>query len=298
MKLLNRCAHEIIHHHVEPIMKAPLNNPAKPSYFCASALDLCYGDNVSHTDDGAIMRKSYGVLSSRAQASIGLDPFNNKIRHMFGTLNDLRNVMTEHVKRHYNDQGIEVNCNFNAASIKIYFNGMKVREHTDVKFNKTHDNISEQNSLLPDTPIVIMSVGDPKVLEFKEYEHTIDNNRKMGTRTVAFVQEHGTVIILDHRDEKLNKERKFWTHSSRLVDGKNGCAMTIILRVIGKEKKVHHNTGLCWDPKYYGSGKKEKQFKKAKAAISDGLGKEQYEKKVKEIDEKMRDMLRRHGVFC
>ena len=72
-------------------------------------------------------------------------------------------------------------------------------------------------------------------------------------------QKHLAVILLDPRDEILNRFQ-FWMHRSRLEDPNNGVCMSFMFRVACKRAIVCPTSGLLRNPLIGGTGKKKEQF--------------------------------------
>ena len=161
-------------------------------------------------------------------------------------------------------------CCFNQVSVKLYYNGKKCHQHTDLNFNRAHTAPTKNNSQLPGSPVAIVTYGDSKFLEF--VRHEVQNSKTSVSKLPAVIrmpQDHLDVILLDPRDEILGRFNTFWTHRSQLVQPSTGVGMAFMFRVTQMTSVVDNGSGLLQAPKIGGTGKKEKQFDNGWKQIED-----------------------------
>ena len=292
--LLKRSTSQIIRKHVSDNMKAPGSNGGKMAFLTKASFNIYFGDNLAEKNEEessgkTLLRTAYGAGSG--VGSIGLDPRKATIFHMFPDLSELRNIVRNKLKAHYkeNENFVNVNCDFNHVSVKLYFNNKETGEHTDIEFDCDH-NPKVNNSQVPGTPVAIAMIGDTKLLNFHEYKMNLKNKTTLPTgETVTFLQESGMLLLLDWRDEFLNKKNCFWTHSSKMTGGKDSVAMTLMFRVVCAEREVYARNGEYVDKTVWGTGKKEAQLDAAWKALENNMDK--YNKKCKEIRTKLNNLL-------
>jgi hypothetical protein len=82
----------------------------------------------------------------------------------------------------------------------------------------------------------------------------------------------------------------FWKHSSHLVDGKNGCSISILFRVSQVSAAVIPEGNLA-NPVMYGTGKKEQQFNRGWLLMRNPTYRKWYEEEVRKIEEKINAMV-------
>jgi hypothetical protein len=303
--LLKSCAKRIIESYIYDNMKAPLWNPAQPALFAPSSFDIYFGEN-KFRDNELICRPAYG--SGSGSSTVGLDPRFARLHAMFPELCDLRELVQKHLERQYKMDNMTMNCKFNQASVKLYYDKKVTRNHCDIAFKAGHKEPTKNNSQVPGTPVVICVVGDTKMLEFTQYKvremeklittkKGVIKKRKAWVtqptgRKVRFVQDNACVILMDGRDEFLSNENTFWKHKSYLVDPQNGVSMSIMFRVVQNTSFVEPVTGLKPNATVGGKGKKEKQFNKGWKEIENDL--ENYQKRHDTVVGKIRRVLKEY----
>jgi hypothetical protein len=118
---------------------------------------------------------------------------------------------------------MDVNCNFNQVSVKIYFNNKRTNIHTNTHFDNNHVAVEsnnhvavESNLQVPQTPVVIATIGKDKLLTFEEFSRDFCGENRVihvkGTRELKFYQKSGSTFLMNHWDEELNKNGMFWKH--------------------------------------------------------------------------------------
>ena len=292
--VLKRVVKHITDNCIHDNMKAPLNNNAQPALFAPSSFDIYFGKNLEETrysHQKMMVRSAYATGSGAS--SIGLDPRRLMIQHMFPDMAELCNLVQCQVRRHYNRQNeFLMQCDFNHVSVKLYFDGKVTREHTDIEFNKDHTHPTKNNSQQPGTPVAIVTFGDPKILTFSKYKVSQFGSVKTKRRPLKFLQENGSLIVLDPRDEFLNHDSTFWKHRAELVDPKNGVSIALMFRVLVGKKSVKAGTGMDPYAVVAGTGKKKAQLDEAWKDLE--LNKEQYEQKKQAVLYKIRSNLRKY----
>jgi hypothetical protein len=102
-------------------------NPVKNNLDAPSSENIYFGRNLKAVDANQVSRPSYGVGSG--SKTIGTHKREQQIHHMFAQLESLSNLMSSKVVREEN-----ILVDFNAASMKVYFNGKGTGLHSDVLY--------------------------------------------------------------------------------------------------------------------------------------------------------------------
>lgn len=250
-------------------LKASYGNKPKSALLSKAAFDLYFGDTAKLlSDDETVDRMTYGSFSG--SASIGLDPKGKMVHPMFQELSDLRRVVRQKTIQHYMDKDGELlfDCDYNAASGKVYNGEQTVGGHTDMQFDNQHQKPLETNSQKPNTPVAICSYGDDKYLHFKKYAGGGSGHKVIPLHTLTFLQKSGMLIILDPRDEYFNQKMQYWKHCSELADNEDGVCITIMFRVLKYSAPVFKSTGCGVDPKIPPKGKKQRKFDAMRKRLS------------------------------
>lgn len=255
--LIKKCAKIICASYIIDNIKAPLNNPGKSALLANVAFDIYFGDDLKDLGDGKILRSAYGTGSG--QSTIGLDPRQKRIHALFPQLSDLRQSIIQRVKNHYLDKNCDLakNCQFNHVSCKLYFHKKITRPHTDIQFDKGHHQPTSNNSQQPMTPVVIVTFGDSKILQFQKY--CAGGEASVPEVTVPFVQNSGCLFLLDPRDEYMDAKMEYWKHCSSLLNLNQDVSMSLMFRVVQATVEVHKD-GKLVDPVVWGTGAKERQL--------------------------------------
>ena len=260
-RLLRLSVKTIVNNYMRDNMKAPMHMPGKPALFTPSSFDIYFGEDIEIKDDGKTSVRTAHATGSGAR-TIALDPRHAFIAEVFPDLKKLMTEMTELCKSHCKDDKT-MNCDFNHVSVKLYYNDKTTGEHTDIEFDKNHKP-HKNNSQVPNTPVVIATFGDTKLLTFRKYRIDKDKNHHSTNRTLVFKQKSGSIIIMDPRDEYPAKgSHYYWKHGANLENGKEGVSVSLMFRVVRSQKEVFRDTGEYVDKTVFGSGVKEQQFDEA-----------------------------------
>jgi len=127
-------------------------------------------------------------------------------------------MMKKLAEEHCNKLNEKFCCAFNHVSVKTHCDGMKTGLHTDIEFDEeTHLpwvflNGKLANAQRPGTPVVIVSFGDTKTLNFTRHKGFGSGTKAQPEFVVPFVQKSGSIILPDCRDEEHNSRKEFWKH--------------------------------------------------------------------------------------
>lgn len=186
------------------ILKQPMNNHPIRQILSKSAPNLYYGSNykVGRSVDGikTVYRMAYATGSG--STSICLEPDKFQVKNFVHEHLSLIGIITSIYTRYCKQKSIHIPTTFkiNAMSIKIYKSKQITRLHRDVLYD-SQGNPLKNNSQVPGTPSIILSIGDDKELLFE-----LDDK----SHQKVFIQENVSVFIQDQRDEMPNDSGRFW----------------------------------------------------------------------------------------
>lgn len=250
----------------------------------SASVDIYVGFTVARSKGKDVWRTAYATGSGAA--SIGLDPRRAMIHNVTPDIEELIKTIKPKVMEHFQQQGLgNMNCNFNHVSVKIYYKKKETNFHCDIQFTDGHVTPSTNNSQVPGTPVVMCNIGSEKRIEFLRFSQLDTENPvkvKGRTKSQTLRQKHGSITILDPRDEFLSRGY-FWKHRAYLVDASNDVAMTMMLRVVHSFVRVNkYNSRLSFPMECMPgglNGEKIKQFNKAwKKITNTDLGTFSYNK--------------------
>ena len=277
--LLNKCMREIgkkYVHHVD--MKAPTGCPAAPASFTPSSFNIYFGRNLKKdTATGAIERTAYATGSGFG--SIGLDPRTMKLFHMFPELDEMAKLMTDLMNKDPDFEQQMGGRSFDVVSVKGYWDGKETNWHQDIQL-KADGTPEESNSQIPGTPVAIVTYGDPKNLWFGIRHHPPFGVKVPIKDTVLRLQQlHGSVSVLDGRDEKLRSDGTTVIHKSdRKYQKPNGVTFSLLFRCSAASVWVHPTEHTLINPPPMGPDRQAKfdeaaaimkteEYKTAQAAL-------------------------------
>lgn len=312
-KFVRKTVNHIMLNCLEDTLKAPLNNPPNSNFLVPSAVDIYFGKDLATYPDGTVERFAYGTAAGTK--SIGLNPMQVKVRPMTTEITGMCELVSELLYRHYRKAlvcGPVIDCGVNCFVNKVYsvvgvtrlnpktheygvrFVHKIVGTHCDMELDPQHRRPAKHNSQKWMTPVLLVTFGDTKYLDFEQWETYVDAKGNVKKRkspmgySRTFVQKLFTMILLDPRDEYADGVlNRWWQHSSEMAYAKGAC-ITLIFRVAHATKHVYPN-GLAVAPTIL-TGKKGKQFAKMGKAIEKG-SLPRYERDVQNAKEHMQKML-------
>ena len=270
----------IVTRYIRDNIKAPLGNHGFSAFLARSSFDIYFGEDIQALGDGSIvMRTAYG--NGSGSSTIGHDPRHARICEIFPELRTLMIMVGEVCADHYSKIGIQMNTQFNHVAVKLYFNDKDTREHSDIEFDAKH-NPTRNNSQVPGTPVVILTLGDEKILKMRRWDMQQDGTKVASDRIINIRQKSGSMFVLDPRDEFLsNGGRHFWKHGSHMVKP-TGVCISLMFRVVQGRREVYKESGEFVDKRVAGTGAKERQFDKGWRELE--RNKVEYDKKMKEAE--------------
>ena len=195
-----RCLHDTILSMMEDgvpiLMKASTGNKPKPNFLCPSSVDWYYARS-RRGENGIVERAAYGLGSG--SGTIGLDKRQFQIFPFKGPMKRLVWLVKGYVKELYPDE--TWNIDFNAVSVKVYQGDSATPYHCDI--NRRMDGTPyEENTQEPNSPVIILTVGDDKRLYFRKFMDT-GGNKNIGPKSseFCFLQKSGSITLLHPRDE-------------------------------------------------------------------------------------------------
>ena len=258
-------------------------NDAKPALLSVPAFNIYFGANVAKTRN-TLERPAYGF--GTGSSTIGLNPRTMRINPIFPTMAKFMAKITDVMEKQrpeWKDSLDKFPINF--CGFKAYFS-VRIKDnkwerkscewHRDV----THTNRGkplQNNTQIPGTPVFILTYGDEKSLRFQKYS----GNQRLNIPEIVFPQKHGSLFLLDPRDEKTDDLGEFWKHMSDM-NRDESITFSFTFRSVAKTVEVT-NTGKLATPQNFTHKKKDAKFNNAKHLME---GK-QYAKRVAEINERV-----------
>ena len=236
---------------LKDVLKAPTGCAAKPAFFQPSATNHYVGANLGRNEDGHLMRPAYG--SGSGATSIGLDPRHQRIHAMTPTAWKLCCKVTEAVMLARPELAERLESNpFNHVAHKGYYSyWQQVRRKGEMRWTQIPKRVDwhcdttytkggvpmRNNSQVPNTIVAIFTFGLDKSLFFRKYDM---GGRYDDETTLHFLQRHGTLYIIDCKDEKPDAQGKRWKHKSEMIH-KDGVTFSLIFRCVQATAAVEPN---------------------------------------------------------
>jgi hypothetical protein len=244
-RLLTTCHQKFIENYLELQFKQSYVNPVKNTLDAPSSENIYFGRNLKAIEENQVSRPSHGVGSG--SQTIGTDKREQKIHHMFPQLESLSNLMSGKLGREKN-----ILVDFNAASVKVYFNGKGTGLHSDVLYSLSGKPLVN-NSQKPGSPVFIFTTGDPKKLCFRKVGQ---GNTPIPWSDLDFILEDGSCCFLHPSDEVPQKEQVclnkksmdrvtqhiVWKHKAKAMSWK-AVIVSLMLRVVVTENVVDAHSG-------------------------------------------------------
>ena len=232
-------------------LDTPLNNPASLNILRPAVLRQYYGKNLLMNTvlQNQIKRYTYG--SGSGTSSVGMDKYNFVTRPMGPSMeilsSDIHTFLTQN-KKHFNLETVDMTHQFNHCSVILYYAGdglkksAKLGFHSDCVYSTQNGTfVSSANSQVINTPTVIYSLGDSRVLNW--HRRTLSNDNTVrnhwindDTFSESFNLDRDTITIVNPLDEdplspKNINEQCQYIHGGVNVTGDTLCA-GIVLRVV------------------------------------------------------------------
>ena len=290
-RLLQNCIWTIVDDYIVDNLKAPHCNKPRSALMVPASFDTYFGDNIEKHNNKSVKRFAYAQGSG--VRSIGLDPEHAKVHHIFPDLSSLRDIIKNVLVRYYGERGERdlFDCDINFVSGKGYWNKKKTNLHTDIEFDKWHRPRSN-NSQKPNTPVVIVSFGDPKILQFIRYEGLGSGKPVDGVLDLKFLQTCGKIIILDPRDEQWDEKMRWWKHRSELADQNDGVCITLMFRVVKAEVEVQPEDARVVNTEVVVDLDRKRRFEETRPDFENRVGVfEDYDAEKEAVFQKIRDGL-------
>lgn len=271
-------------------LKAPMGCKPKPAMFQPASLNIYYGMNLAaKTQD--IQRAAYGTGSGAT--SIGLNPKTMRINPFFSDLTVLVNEVSKLLKSK-NPRWKEwlEKYPFNFVGVKVYYsyrrpNGELVRKntryHRDVTYNCNTKEPMSNNSQIPGTPVAILTCGAPKNLWFRRHKTSKVYNVES---LLHFQQNHGSLVVLDGRDEMIDEDGCHWQHMSNMGKDATGITYSFSIRSVQHELAVTPE-GSIVNPRKTSSDREE-AFKLAESVFNE----DHYKDSREQLNSRMVDFLK------
>ena len=262
-------------------------NDAKPALLSTPAFNIYFGTNSSknHT---TLKRPAYGF--GTGSSTIGLNPRTMRIHPIFPTMATVITKITDVVAKQrpeWRDSLEKFPINF--CGFKAYFsvknkNNEWERKSCEWHRDVTHTNKGKplrNNTQIPGTPVLILTYGNEKTSRLQKY----NRKQRLNVPEIVFQQKHGSLFLLDPRDEKTDVFGEFWRHMSNMNHDES-ITFSFTFRSVAKMIEVT-NAGSLAKPQEYTHKRKDAKFKKAEFLMEG----EEYTKRVAEINTRVHAFL-------
>ena len=245
------------------ILKQPMNNPPMQQILSKFSPNLYYGGDykIGQSVDSRQIVHRMAYATGSGSRSICLEPDKFQVKKFVDEHSSLISIITSIHTRYCKQKSIHIPTNFkiNAISIKTYRLNQVTRLHRDVLYDSQGKPL-KNNSQVPETPSIFLSIGDDKELLF---ELDDKSHRKL------FTQKNILVFVLDPRDEMLNDSGRYWKHSASLKEN-DGSAISFVFRMVKNHVHVYTDNDCLVNPPSCGT-KKDERFLLYRQQINDRI---------------------------
>ena len=141
---------------------------------------------------------------------------------------------------------------FDVVSVKGYWDNKETNWHQDIQLNQD-GTPSSNNSQIPGTPVAILTFGDTKnfLLGRKRFPKSENNSKgPIPSTLVCYQQKHGSVTILDSRDETVGEDQTTVIHRSDMeFQNENGVTFSLLFRCSAARVMVNPETNTLVNQK-------------------------------------------------
>ena len=159
------------HSGIKLSLDKPLNNNIDLNILRPAVLRQYYGKDIAEVN-GKLKHYTYG--SGSGTSSVGMDLRNFVTRslnsEMIGMIDDIHEMLCNN-RNLFNMNGVDLKQKFNHCTILIYYAGKGLKDNTTLGYDTDYvysassgEYVSKSNSQKVNTPAVIYSIGDPKVV--------------------------------------------------------------------------------------------------------------------------------------
>ena len=233
----------------------PLNNSECLNIYRPAVLRQYFGREVSRTAKN-VKRYTYG--SGSGTSSVGMDPRNFVTRSlsvgMICMIEDLHNTLCNNMTL-LNMEGVDLSTKFNHCTVLIYYAGEGLKKstslgyHTDCVYSPvTGEYMTKLNSQKENTPAVIYSIGDKRILNWRcRSVSTNENGRKVwkqhNDNTLTFELDSDTMTIIHPDDENPRSKSNEKTMSQYMHGGVHlsgeKFSVGFVFRVVKETQNYH-----------------------------------------------------------
>lgn len=247
-----------------PMCNHPLWNNDRPG-----VLRTSYGKDCHDSDeDDMDFVTRYVDGTGYGSSSVGTDPRSGQTKQMSLAMWELGVALQNQLQIPKNRfcKTMDLSEEFNSVSILLYIGSDVIKECTvsdlayssDIEFN-TKGEFVKDNSQKENTPVVVLTLGDPRTVHMKKRKKGKDGNWMNNERekTHDFLLTSGSIFVLDPADEELKergRENQGLSQFHHRVKVTKGLSMAIMFRTVTTKAKIHviNNTKQL--------GEKEKEF--------------------------------------
>ena len=228
----------------------PLNNQRCLNILRPAVLRQYYGANVDVINESNHFIKRYTYGYGSGTSSVGIDPFNFVTRKMtkemeyIGT--ELHEILSKNQK-FLNLESADLSQKFNHCTVIMYYTGTNLKQssslgmHCDCIYSpKDGSFVRKANSQVENTPAVIYSIGDTRVLNWGKRNIVKSKWSTDLTFSESYDIDSDTITIINQLDEnpcsdKNIKEHAQYQHGGVKVTGEQ-FTTGLVYRVVNCEK--------------------------------------------------------------
>ena len=238
---------------ISVVTEKPMNNPIMLNTIRPAVMRQYYGLSRGKDTNGCIKRATYGYCNGLN--SLGTDPAKYITKPFDSDMIGMSLYLQAYLKLNvdaFNFNDLDLSRIFNSCTVLIYNCGDDLKKdanmgwHTDVKYNNSGNFIKNINSQVENTPTVIVSLGDERLLNWRRrvkvkndkgnWVWQIDSSWS-GTMSMT----RKSIVVLHPLDEKPHKMGDGQTiinyqHGNVKVTG-DKCSMVLVYRVVNE---------YCW----------------------------------------------------
>ena len=228
------------------VVDKPMNNKEQLNIKRPAVLRQYYGTEVGDDQLSIARRPAFGYLNKRQLE--GTDRFNLIVKPFSEEMKTMAMYITNLLIENKNLlclDGIDLSQCFNSCTILLYHRIPGTKEsssmgfHTDVKYTNQGKYSEKRNSISKDTVTVIYTIGDSRVLNWRQKIIKDGKNVYVNDNwSLSMTLNEGELLILNPKDEcpHVNKEMngsiKYEHGKVRIA--KDRCSIAFVFRVCNK----------------------------------------------------------------
>jgi hypothetical protein len=237
-------------------MDAPMCNDSLCGIDRPGVMRTSYGKDCHESDEDDVdFVTRYVDRTGSGSNSFGTDPKSGQTKQMSLAMWELGVALQNQLRSRgtiKNCKTMDLSEEFNSVSILLYIGSDVIKECTAVsevaysnnmEFN-TKGEFVKDNSQKENTPVVVLTLGDPRTLHMKKRKVGKDggwmNNEKENKHD--YLLKSGSIFVMHPEDEQLKtrgREGQGLSHFQHGVKVTKGLSMAIIFRTVTTKAKIH-----------------------------------------------------------